>query len=294
MKGLPKPRSDSHPRYTQLCSARHVEGRRGRDFVADLFERSAAYLDPSLAHDLPTDFPSRFWEMYVTAMLLDSGIALRRSVNRPIMDGPDLLVEDGTTWVEAVAAGPGLGADALVWPANYESAFHIPDERIKLRLLSALKEKQEKGKKYFAAGIVGPDHRYMVALNAGEVPLARTELHIPRILRTLFPIGPMEVVIDISSGAVTGSRYAYNRQVFKENGSAVATDSFLSPTSAPVSAVLYACVDEYNWSAPLGDAILLVHNPSATNRLPDGFMKCGREYLPGDQVIDVRDHRRVA
>lgn len=273
---------------------RDAEGRRARDFVAELFERAAAFLDPNLAHDLPIDFPSRFWEMCVTVMLLDADIGLRRSADRPIVDGPDLLLEDGTTWVEAVSAGPGTGADALVWPARFEGAFHIPDERIRLRLLGAVKEKQEKGKKYVARGTVRPDHRYVIAVNAGEVPWARTELHIPRILRTLFPIGPMEVLMDVSTGAVTGSRYAYSPQVLKENGSGVATDSFLSPTSALVSAVLYACLDEYNRPVPLGDAVHFVHNPSAANRLPNGFMMCGREYLPGDQAIDVRDHRRVA
>jgi hypothetical protein len=290
MSLLPQPAGTSHPRYAQLLG-NSPDSAQAHRFVADLFARSYEYLDARLRSDLPKDFPSRFWEMYVTCMLLESGIALVRTRDRPVQSGPDLLLADGETWIEAVTAGPGTGADALSWPRGNGVAYRIPDDRIILRILSAITTKSRVMKRYINHGLVSPQHRCVIAVNAGEVPLARVEQSVPRILRSVFPIGSMEVLISVPDGHVTGSRYAYRPRIAKEKGQEVDTTFFLSPESSHISAVFYACVDEYNHPHPLQDAVHAVKNPQATVEWPEGRLVAGREYTARAGVIETIDHR---
>jgi len=260
------------------------------EFVQDLFARTASFLDARLSKDLLVHFPERLWEMCVVALLLEAGVELAPTAERPFRkQGPDILLAHEKTWVEAISVGAGSGPDRLVPIApSGGRALQIPDESITLRLTNGIAEKSRQGRSYFENGLLGPDDPFIIAINAGEVPYARHEQEPPRIVKALYPLGNLEIILG-SEGSVLGSRYQYRPQIRKKGGAGVSTSFFLSPDSAHVSAVLYGCVNEYNRPRSLRGAAILVHNLNARNPLPPRTIRVGREYVAdGDRLTVIR------
>ncbi|MDP9176936.1 MAG: hypothetical protein M3O61_04580 [Gemmatimonadota bacterium] len=296
MNELPPPDDRAHVRYRALWDRPDHDYTRARAFVEHLYARSQAYLDADIRRDLPRDFSQRFWEMCIATMLLDAGVELCPRSRRPNPSrGPDILLADGTTWIEAVSVGAGEGPDALQWPTGaLGTVMYVPDERVSLRLLSVIFEKLGKAREYLSSGLVKPGDRYIVAVNAAEVPWARQESAVPRIVRSLFPIGSLEVTIGLPDGEVKGIGHAHRPHIRKELGAQVPTSLFLQDESALIGAVLYACVDEFNVRPEPKDDLILVHNPRAANPVPVGWVRAGHEYYLEGEAVKHVDHRSNA
>lgn len=251
--------------------------REAKVFTEQLFEKTHQYLDPDIVKELPGQFHQRFWEIYLAASLLEAGLSLQHSNGR---DGPDICIQvDGESkvWVEAVTASPGQGSDA-VQEAEFGTVRSVPDDQIKLRLLNAFAEKSRKYERYRGRNWVGLNEPYIIAINAAQVPSARRELQIPRIVRSLLPFGFQVLHLNRENLELTDTSYEYQGEVVKISGTEVETTSFLNPKYSGISAVIYSCADVSNYPIEISNALLLFHNPLAVNPLPIGFLKKGHEY----------------
>ena len=71
----------------------------------------------------------------------------------------------------------------------------------------------------------------------------------------------------------------------KLKGATVPTTFFEDPGSHGISAVLYSTADPFNYPNVPGADFLLVHNPWASARLPEGYLRIGEEcWSEGDRL----------
>ena len=261
------------PRYTALKNAASGPLGIARAQIEGYWATGQLYLDDDLPIKAARCFPPCFWELYLTAALLDGGSQLEpRSQRKSKSKGPDLKLAGQPIWIEAVSATSGLGQDRVSKPVDKE-AYRVPDDQIKLRLRNALDSKRDAHTRYLETGFLVPADVFVVAINAGDIPWACQDTRIPRIVRSLFPFGAEEVALDPINLEVIGRRIGFQDRVLKLSGAPVSTDCFLSPEYAGVSALLYACADEANHGQ-----LLLVHNPKATAPLARALLPCAFEF----------------
>jgi len=250
----------------------------GRRFVEEIWLTCAPYVDPDLHLRARECYLPRFWELYVAYTLRENGLSLvPRESRRVRIKGPDLLLDDEVTWVEAVLPTGGSGPDAIHELRPGESGW-VPHDALKLRFLSAIREKLGKHEHYRRTNVLTPTDRYVVAVGGCAINSARREQSIPRIVSSVLPFGAEQVHLDVTMLQVIGQSYAHQPSVRKESGALVATTLFQEPASAPISALLYAWADEINRPSFPGSEFIIVHNPLAANPLPLGYFPFGSEY----------------
>lgn len=228
------------------------------------------YLDADLANQLRYEFHARFWEMYLVDSLLDSGKELEKGRSQ----GPDICIQSANgarIWIEAVTATPGSGADA-VQESQVNVVRSVPNEQIKLRLLNAFDAKFVQIKKHKARNIISNNDAYIIAINAAQVPSARLETNIPRIVASLLPFGDETVSINVKTSKSIDSTHNYQDSVSKYSGAQIQTMSFCNGEYFDISAVIYSCVDALHLPEKPSQGLLLFHNPLAKNPLPLGFL----------------------
>ena len=108
------------------------------------------------------NFDGAFWEMCL-------GVALRRGGLEPERvgaAGPDFLVRvDGLrAWIEATAPEPGERDDKVL-RVEEDPSHRVPNEKIALRITSAIREKQRQFRNACERGIASRDDALVVAIN---------------------------------------------------------------------------------------------------------------------------------
>jgi hypothetical protein len=253
-----------------------------KSFTEDLWRKYQPYADKHFRQQMQVDLDSRFWEMYLACTLLENSISLSSADA-----GPDIFIEhdNGRIWIEAIA--PTSGADTnpdRVPEMKTGVATKVPDNEIILRYSAAIREKYDnKYKTYVANGLILPTDAYIIAINSCKISSASMETDTPRILKAVFPIGDLKVTIDTKTGVVINTGYQLRFKISRVGGSEVRTDLFINPEYANLSGVLYSHVSirTYPFTKRMGEDFVFIHNPLATkNRVPHGFLKVGREYIP--------------
>jgi hypothetical protein len=187
-------------------------------------------------------------------------------------------------WIEAIAPGNGSGDDEV--PEIITGITQqIPEDQIILRLTSAISEKHKKYKKYLENGLIAPDEPYIIAINGCQIWSSKAEDDPPRIVRAVFPIGQQYV----DFGQKAGSGFEFRSKVYNAKGADIPTDIFLDPAFEGVSAILFSNSDCCNRSEHSGDEFILVHNLMAKNKLKEGLLQWGREYIA--EIIDESNCR---
>jgi hypothetical protein len=262
----------------------------GREFVEDLWSRTAPFLDPDLPEKATRQFHQCFWEMYVAASLLDVGLELvpRDQRSRPEV-GPDIQVRPNI-WVEAVTASAGVGPDAVPPPRSGEVRA-VPDEQMKLRLLSALSEKKAKLVKYRTDQTINQSDPCIVALNAALVPVAILERSLPRIVRAVFEVGNEVFAIERDTGKLVDRGHEHQPAITKLSGASVSQGLFLNGSCGEIAACLYSAADPVTGPKRLGRDFVLVHNPTADCPTKIGLIPRGLEFWVDGNHIERRDYR---
>jgi len=253
--------------------------KRAKVFIESLWKKVNPFLDSDFSSKLPNEFHQRLWELYMAASVLESGLQLVPRDSRRNNAGPDICIKtehNKRIWIEVVTASAGNGADA-VQGTETGIARDVPDDQIKLRLLNSFDEKYRKYKQYLKDRTVEVGEAYIIALNAARIPSANLEREIPRIVRALLPFGYQILHFDTSSFKIVDSTYGYQGAVEKLSGTKITTTSFLNPDYSGISAVIYSCVDVFNYPSELSSSLLLFRNP-LSNLLPLGLLKKGVEY----------------
>jgi hypothetical protein len=250
-----------------------------RSFMEDLWHKYQPYADRHFRQQMQVDLDCRFWEMYLTYTLLDNSIPLSSSYA-----GPDIFIEHekGRMWIEAIAPTSGAFTNPDRVPDMKLGVVTIvPGDQIVLRYYAAIKEKyNDKYYSYLKNGLILPTDAYVIAINGCKIDAAIMESDTPRILKAVFPIGDRQVTIDNKTGGVIDTGYQLRFKISKVEGGEVRTDLFLNPQYATLSGVLYSHVSVRKVPEKMGEDFVLIHNPLSTNRLPYGFSKVRREYMP--------------
>lgn len=252
------------------------------------FDEMWQIFQPYADHNFENEFllhpRERFWEMMLTVALLDGGINI--SCPKP---GPDICIssDDRTVWIEAVAPKSGSGPNSVPIPPD-DKMFDYPEPKIILRFRNALDEKFKGYKKYIDNGPVRANDPYVIALSGGQMNVLIDSDEAPAIMKTVLPIGPPSVRINTETHKIEDWGYAQRPNVFTVNDSPVSTEFFLDPQYSSISAVLFSEANFLISPAVARKNFLVIHNPTATNPLPKGWLGFGRECIPrieGDTLI---------
>lgn len=192
------------------------------DCLIDLHRRYADWglkdtkFDQDFTDGEDEHFYSYLWEMLLASHFHGIGLDISSAD-----EGPDFKIDRSgqTIWVEAICPSPaGLPDDWLrTTRAGEIRVRSVPHEEMLLRWTAALKEKKEKltGRRewdrvtgaevarpgYAAKGTVGRDDPYVIAVGACRLGQFETDLHfgisqLPYAVEAVFPVGPLEVVIN--------------------------------------------------------------------------------------------------
>jgi type I restriction enzyme S subunit len=281
---LPGPASDAE--YVELRDGQGERTQEARAFIEEMWFRCGEFLDADLRDRARRNFSSAFWELYLAFAFYANDVHLvPRSERRPARSGPDLLIREPPIWIEAVAPGPGEGADRVPDLTGIPGAHAVPDERIKLRLRSAIEEKHDRLLAYEKRGWVRPDEPAIVAVGGAGLGLLHGDLNVPRIVRVAFGIGFEQLHIDLATRQVVGSSYLHSPAVRKQSGEEVSTDLFVTPAYRRISALLYSPSDALNRPTHPGADLILVLNPHAAAPITRGWFHFMHEYhAEGDKV----------
>lgn len=264
-------------------------------------------------------FYAYLWEMLLASHLKNIFLDIHSAD-----EGPDfrIVCPDQTIWVEAICPSPsGLPDEWLRESRPGEvRVWSLPHEEMVLRWTAAIKEKKEKltgrlkrdratGQEvsrpvyeadgYAANGIVGPGDPYVIAVSSCRLARLESDCHVgisqlPFAVEAVFPVGPIEVVINRETMEAVDTRHGHRLSIRKPNGADVPTDSFLNPDYAGVSAVLGSPAG-LNAACGRKTPIAVVHNPLAINPLPVGVLGADQEYVAEDKGdhYELRDLNKV-
>ncbi len=286
------------------------------DCLIDLHRRYADWdlkdtkFDQDFTDGQDDHFYSYLWEMLLASHFKNIGLDISSAD-----EGPDFRIDRSgqTIWIEAICPSPsGLPDDWLRESRPSEvRVWSLPHEEMLLRWTAALKEKKEKltgrlehdritGEEvvrpgYAAKGIVGRNDPYVIAVSSCRLGRFETDSHVgisqlPFAVEAVFPVGPLEVVINRETMETVDTRHGHRLFISKPSGAEVPTDSFLNPDYAGVSAILGSPAG-LNAACGSKTPIAVVHNPLAITRLPVGILGADEEYVAEDKgdYYELRD-----
>lgn len=273
--------------YLTVRNGRDQEDVRAKRLCVSFWKKFKQFSDPHFVSQFPIDFNARFWEM-------DLAVNLIKKYNiESASEGPDICINaNGKIWVEAIAVKAGSGKDrvpertyneAPIGSSDKKEKLDIPkcqpehDGQTILRYTSAISEKfLNKFKTYLANGIIAAKEPYVIAINGGQLPNVRQDTEIPRIVRSLFPVGKEKLVVNTKSES-SSIHFDFQPAVTKKSGAEIPTDIFLDGKHENISAVVFSYSDCCNRPAK-GNDWIVIHNPLAKNPLELGFFPYKREY----------------
>lgn len=284
----------SDPMYRKCrddFSLRHKEAKK---FIDSLWETYQPCADKDFKMKIGEDFIARFWEMYLTCVLLEHGLGVKPRKEHPNKGGPDVLVEMNgrRIWLEATAPTKGKRGcndtvpENQVWDGQGIPVVNsVPHEKIILRYRGSIQEKFKKqGSQYLEGrkkGLIEEQDCYVVAINGCQVSSVADESDFPGIVKAVLPIGDLQVRMDRKTLEFSEPEHQYRDSIPKSSGESVSTSIFLDPDYECLSAVLFSLahpVDPENISKKRGHDFILVHNPLARNPLPRDLFKFCRQY----------------
>jgi hypothetical protein len=174
-------------------------------------------------------------------------------------------------WFEAVTAQSGEGDDRVPETTNRRLILdRETEDKVVLRLTSAISEKVRKLGKYVEDGIVADGDRYVIALCSA---LPHYVVNAYHVARAVFAIGGWELERDPDTREPVGGYLGHQGLIRKAGGSPVYTDGFLTSAWARVSAVIFACDTFPLDTLQLGKEFSTVHNFVAVNPLRWGWLR---------------------
>ena len=185
-----------------------------KSYMENLWGIYHQYADRDFPKQLSQDFHARFWEMYLTCTLISKSFKVVPKKTRA--QGPDILIDDSSRRIFLEAITPSQGDEDNLDKVpnlsfNTRRAERLPDTEIILRYSGAIADKYKKYNSYLGQRIVSPSDSYVIALNSckiGVVAKAETS-GLPRIVKSVLPIGNVEVPITRFSGSTVSWRYQY-------------------------------------------------------------------------------------
>lgn len=279
-------------------------------FLEGVWEKFRRYLksaEETEFRDLEVQPHPRIWEMYLAVALNEQGFTLAAKSR----EGPDIKLCNPSVWIEAVVSTNGDTGNKKQHPASRLPEILTgapvwggpPEDKIIERIVTSIKEKKNKltgyddrkGKHhrgYIEKGLVKDSDPYIIALNTYKTSFAQfdhqhTAGHIPLVAKALFGYGETVLLSffprDGRSAPTSSDRFDHlyrpHLQATKEKR--VPTNIFFQEEYSGISAVILSKEGFWTWThripVPLSENFIVVHNPFALNRLPNGWLKSGHE-----------------
>jgi hypothetical protein len=262
--------------YVNLRDAKDGLMRAAREDCEALWETFEPYADEHFLSEIRSNFDVRYWEMYLTASLIQDGYPV--SCPKP---GPDVgIVYNGKRiWFEATSPTRGAEGAADQVPKlrpltlGEEPVMQdVPNEKLVLRYLNSISGKcKAQLPSWTEKNIIGPNDALVIAINPRRLGHEFGDADPPRILQAAFAIGSPYAAIDPKTGETIETGYQFRDTITKASGSTVSTGVFLQDEYSGLSGLLCSRVDVVNQPAQIGSDFQLVPNPRATVPLPDRF-----------------------
>lgn len=256
--------------------------------VEQLYEITHDLLDAKFKEQIKHDFAGCYSEMYFAAALRHR---LGLTLTHPSDKGPDLFIHDFNCWAEVTAVGDGQeGNENSVPKTVIGKVQSSPQTQVILRLTNAFISKARIIKDYIDKQIIRPDQKVMICISGGWMSERMPKYPVdgyPPIVKALLPIGDLVLWISKDTEEIIDQEYKYRDSVTKkgENGHIpISTQFFLDSFYSFVSGVLYSYANAFNPMEvdKLGSDFFFVHNPLAKNKIAEGSIKCGEEYVVQD------------
>lgn len=258
--------------------------------VEQLYEITHDLLDAKFKKQIKYDFAACYSEMYFAAAFRHR---LGLTLTHPSDEGPDLFIDDSNCWAEVTAVGDGqVGNENTVPKAVTGKVQSFPENQVILRLTNAFISKARIIEEYIDKQIILPDQKVIICISGGwmseRIPTYPVGGY-PEIVKALLPIGDLVIWINRDTKEVIDQEYKYRESVTKKGKNdhmPIPTRFFLDSSYSFVSGVLYSYANAFNPMEldEVGSDFFFVHNPLAKNKISEGAIKCGQEY-----VVQVED-----
>jgi len=255
------------------------------DSIEQLYKITRNLLDAKFKEQIKYDFAGCYSEMYFAATLRNR---LKLSLSHPSDKGPDLFIDDFDCWAEVITASDGEeGNENSIPPKVVGEISSSPEKQIILRLTNAFISKARIIKGYIDNQIIQSNQKVIICISGGwmseEIPIYPIGGY-PQIVKALLPIGDLELQFNKDTKKIIDRKYKYRDSVIKKTKNChipISTRFFLNPNYSFVSGVLYSYANAFNPIEldKLGCDFFFIHNPLAKNKIIEGAIKCGQEYV---------------
>jgi hypothetical protein len=261
--------------YTNVRAAQDIFMQKAKCNCEELWELFEPYADAEFLVEFPNNFDARYWEMYLATYFIKEGYEI--CAPKP---GPDIGIRYNgcRIWFEATsptrgAAGqPDQVPDIKFASQGEEPSYQeIPNEKMLLRYLNSISEKQRQHASWLADGIVALEDSFVVAINPRKLRHEVADADPPRILQAAYPVGSAYATIDPVTAKLVDTGYMFRDKIRKLSGAEVRTGVFLLKEYDALSALLCSRVDAANQPEKMGSDFQLVENRRAKAPLPDMF-----------------------
>ncbi len=241
---------------------------------------------------------SRVWESILYKRFSDQAWSVEKLNN----GGPDFLlnVENYSVYVEATVPAPeGLPAKWL--NSSICGVKSMPHKEMLLRWTNSLSTKSRKHLDDIKKSHINAKYPFVIAINScrlSQLPEENGISQWPFAVESVFPIGPLAIPINRETG-IAGEMYQSLRfNIHKEKTNQdIPTDNFLNPEYKHVSALIGCSTcfadeetrEKFHGFPPM----FLVHNPLATNPLPEGWLPGAIEYSAKETAKDEYTLSRI-
>jgi hypothetical protein len=261
--------------FNTICNPKNEMSKKARDFCEKLWTIYQPFADRHFLNEIRLDgkFQERFWEMYLGNALIEIGFIVS-SLDK----GPDFKVttEGRVLWIEAICASNGAeGNPNSLVPLFDQDATLISDEKIVLRLRSAIEEKSKKIIKYLSESTINESEPVIIAINTGKIDTILAEEFLDYLNMSCFGKDCSQVQRD-KNGKYQNVAI---QSVKKTAGGEVSVNIFTAGEYAHISAVLISKALYSHYDQSLGNDFVLVLNPYTKNKLPFEILQLARKIL---------------
>jgi hypothetical protein len=223
--------------------------------------------------------------------------------------GPDFRIDrDGRRiWIEVITPTGASIPPEWFAPVGQGGVRDFPHQEILLRWTAAIKQKAEVllgnpqtgAPGYLAAGTVGADDSYVIAVNGrllrgfdGAFDALTGISQFPFAVEATLAVGPLQIRIDRHTLEHAPPEHEQRYLIHKPVGLPVPADTFLDQRFAPISAIWATDLDEVSVLDRV-PKMAVVHNPDATNPIESGLLPAQNEYLTEELDAETYQLKRV-
>lgn len=290
------------PFYMDVRAEKANWHRAAKQYWQHLYDTYKSYLDFDFPKKFPNEFMNRLWELTILHYLASRNPSIELSIVGGARQAskPDfcITVDKEKFYVEATCVGPGTQQNYPNLNLTLEEvsgiARSVPVGEYRERLTSSFNEKAVKKYQQGYKEHIG-DSGLIIAISAAPISFIHQPMSPDIDLSCFFPSSPYISVPFHKDGSggipLPGNPYYEIEETFKKttNGSNIVSNYFSNPDYAYISAVLishsslalFPEIDEYkpcSWGITRND-FLLMRNPLATKKLPEGSLSVYRETI---------------